>query len=453
MSVCAAITSNTKRSIHAIEIAHNTCAIEEGNNSGFGGLGHQNDHTDNQYFEDFNLHDNVSPAPWIIARSSGTVVTKGIGGNGGLANTYAVDSCYRYYPNEAPNGFVVAGATSSFTFLPAMSSYLVTVGGQYSALATAPAPTPTSFTLQSAADPGDFIAMRDLNDCPWTFRGNLLGTGLAGSGKPYDPYPASNGANCGVTRTASCILDGTAFTSLFSNWGTGRSGSFALTGASYLNSAADAGSRPSTGKNPGADLTALEQLTQGVRSAAYYPVLTMVTTALPGATVGSWYQASLQASAGASPYKGWWVETDPGQCGGNCGSFPASAGIIVGRGGVVNGPFIVGTASRVSGVSTFSLQQTLMAGAPLVGQTILLSGFLDGTGSQANDGSFNGICVISELAANSFSCLQSGMDVASHSPKDASVVSFAPMAAGNYRFWVVRGMERFRRREARSDSR
>ncbi|MBI3644933.1 MAG: hypothetical protein HY233_03065, partial [Acidobacteriales bacterium] len=129
MSVCATVSSNTKRSINTLEIAHNTCAIETGNSTGFGGLGHQVDHTDNQYFQGFNLHDNVSPAPWVISRSSGSVVTKGVGGASGLANTYQVDACYRYYPNEAPAGFVVTGNLSSFTFSPALSSYMVTVGG------------------------------------------------------------------------------------------------------------------------------------------------------------------------------------------------------------------------------------------------------------------------------------------------------------------------------------
>jgi hypothetical protein len=433
MSVCTAITSNTKRSINSLEIAHNTCAIESGNSTGFGGLGHQNDHTDNHYFSNFNLHDNVSPAPWIISRSSGSVVTKGIGGNSGLANTYAVDSCTTYYPNEAPNGFVVAGNLSSFTFSPSLASYMVTVSGQYAALS---ASTATSFTLQTAASVDAPIGVRDLNNCAWTFRGNLMGTSLAGSGKAYDPYPANNNTNCGVSGTASCILDGTAFTGIFSNWGTGRTGNFALTSATFLNSASDAGSRSSTGKNPGADLTTLGTLTSGIHGSVYYPALAVATTALPAATVGTAYQASLQTSGGASPFHSWWIETDATQCGGNCGTFPASAGIIVGRGGVVNGPFIVGTVSRASNVSTFVLQQTVMAGAPLVGQTITLSGFVNGTGSQANDGSFNGTCVISGIDGNSFSCSQSGVEVASHGPKDASVVTFAPVASGNFSFWV-----------------
>jgi hypothetical protein len=162
----------------------------------------------------------------------------------------------------------------------------------------------------------------------------------------------------------------------------------------------------------------------------------VTTTALPGATVGTPYQGALQASAGASPYKGWWIETDPTQCGGNCGSFPTSAGIIVVRGGAVNGPFIVGTASRTSNISTFNIQQTIMAGAWQVGQTIALSGFVNGTGTQANDASFNGTCVISAVSSNSFSCPQTGVDISSHSPKNSSLVTFAPVSSGSFSFWV-----------------
>ena len=103
---------------------------------------------------------------------------------------------------------------------------------------------------------------------------------------------------------------------------------------------------------------------------------------------------------------------------------------------MVNGPFIVGTVSRASNVSTFAAQQTIVAGTWQLNQTITMSGFLNGTGSLANDGSFNGTCVISAVTTNSFSCAQSGVDVASHSPKDASVVSFAPVTSGNYSFWV-----------------
>lgn len=436
MSVCATISSNTKRSINTIGMAHNTCAVETGNGTGFGGLGHQVDHTNVESFQGFNFHDNVSPAPWIISRSTGSIVTKGVGGASGLANTYQTDACQQYYPAEAPGGVVQAGNLSSFTFSPALGSYMVTLNGQYEALASSPPPTSTTFVLQTAASAGDDISVRDLNNCPWVFQGNLLGTGLSGSAKPYDPYPASNNTNCGVSGTASCILDGSAFTSLFANWGTGRTGNFALTSAPYLNSATDAGSRAATGKSPGADLTVLTQLTQGVRGTTYYPGLTVATTSLPAAAVGTAYQAALQASAGASPYKGWWVETDPAQCGGNCGSFPASAGIIIGRGGVVNGPFIVGTVARAANVSTFTPQQTMVAGTWQVNQTIVASGFVNGTGSQANDGSFNGTCVISVVSGNSFSCPQTGVDVGSHSPKDASVVTFAPVASGNYSFWV-----------------
>jgi hypothetical protein len=433
-SSCAIISSNTQRSINTVEVEHNTCAIETGNNTGFGGLGNQVDHTDIRYLRGLNIHDNVAPAPWIISRTTGSIVTKGIGGASGLANTYATDSCHPYYPAEAPAGIVLPGNLSAFTFTPALSSYMVTLNGQYRAINSGF--TASGFTLTAAASAGDDIAVRDLTDCPWVFRGNLLGTSLAGSGSSYDPYPTTNKVNCGIVGTASCILDGASFTNLFSNWGTGRTGNFGITNATYLNSASDAGSRSASGQSPGADLTVVGQLTQGVHGTTFYPALTVTTASLPGAVADTAYQTMLQASAGASPHKAWWIETDSSQCGGNCGSFPTAAGIIVGRSGVVNGPFIVSAVARASGVATFTPKQTIVGGTWQVNQTIVLSGFVNGTGSQANDGLFNGTCVISVVNGNNFSCAQSGVDVASHSPKDASVVTFAPVSSGSFTFWV-----------------
>src|SRR5882762_2751640 len=251
MSTCVTISSNTKRSINTIGFAHNTCAIETSVTAGFGGLGHQIDHTNIELLSGLNIHDNVSPASWQITRSAGSIVTNGVGGLGGLRNTYQTDACQQYYPVEAPGGVVSGGNLSSFTFSPSLALYMVTLNGQYAALASSPPATTTSFTLQTAAVAGDNITVRDLNNCPWNFAGNLLGTSLPGSGAAYDPYPASNNTNCGVSGTASCILDGTAFTGLFSNWGTGRTGNFALTSATYLNSASDALLRSATGKSPG----------------------------------------------------------------------------------------------------------------------------------------------------------------------------------------------------------
>jgi hypothetical protein len=77
-----------------------------------------------------------------------------------------------------------------------------------------------------------------------------------------------------------------------------------------------------------------------------------------------------------------------------------------------------------------------MAGTWQVNQIIVMTGFTSGTGSQVNDGSFNGTCVISVVNASGFSCLQTGVDVASHSPKDGSMVTFAPVSSGSYSFWV-----------------
>ena len=65
-----------------------------------------------------------------------------------------------------------------------------------------------------------------------------------------------------------------------------------------------------------------------------------------------------------------------------------------------------------------------------------MSGFVNGTGTQANDASFNGTCVISAVNGGSFSCLQTGIDIASHTPKSASVLTFAPVSSGSFSFWA-----------------
>jgi hypothetical protein len=407
--------------INTLEIAHNTVAIEQGNSNGFGGLGSQTDFTDLQYLSGINIHDNISPQPWIIAHTNGTIM------NGGLATGYQTQSCQQYYPGQAPGGIVVAGNLSSFTFSPSLASYIVTVNGVSKSLS---ASTSTSFTLSAAAHAGDSITVRDLNTCNWTFAGNLIGLTLPGSGKDNSPYPTSNTSTCGPANNLSCLLDEAtpgAFTNNFKSWGTGRSGDFTLAPSSpYLNSATDAGSRASTGKNPGFDGTLFSQLTAGVRGLTYYPALTVTTSSL-AATAGTPYQALLQTNAGASPFKAWWVETDSTKCGGNCGTLPA--GIVVGRSGTVNGPFLVLTASRAVAAcgsagtvacSTFILKQTV-TGTPQVGQVIQISSFANGTGSQANDATFNGTCTIRVVTQNSFSCDQTGTGadtITSHQPHD-----------------------------------
>lgn len=78
--------------------------------------------------------------------------------------------------------------------------------------------------------------------------------------------------------------------------------------------------------------------------------------------------------------------------------------------------------------------------------------FLNGTTAvNSNDSSFNGICAISAIATNSFSCpMTNGVNVniPSHAPNGPntcgvngtsqcnSTASFAPIAAGTYTFWV-----------------
>jgi hypothetical protein len=78
--------------------------------------------------------------------------------------------------------------------------------------------------------------------------------------------------------------------------------------------------------------------------------------------------------------------------------------------------------------------------------------FLNGAGgANENDSSFNGICTITAVSGNGYSCaMTNGVDVniVSHKPNSPktcginnngfcdSTASFAPISAGTYTFWV-----------------
>jgi hypothetical protein len=273
---------------------------------------------------------------------------------------------------------------------------------------------------------------------------------------------------CGAGGAQSCLLDESATQGIFANnfvsWLTGRSGNYAISNTSpYLSTASDALTRPATGKSPGADFTLLAAKTAGVRGTVNYPALTVTTTTLPSGTHGIAYNAQLQASFGASQfwdgYKSWWVETIPAACAGNCGSVNNGAvhsGLVISRGGIVNGPLPILTISRTgcpgACLSNYTVSPFITGGAWEVGQTVSMAQFLNiGTGSSANDSSFNGICTVSALFTNGFSCTMTNgvnVNIASHAPNGPktcgingtaqcdSTASFAPISAGTYTFWV-----------------
>jgi hypothetical protein len=210
-------------------------------------------------------------------------------------------------------------------------------------------------------------------------------------------------------------------------------------------------------------LTLLAAVTTGVRGVTFLPPLTVTTTNLPAGTQGVAYNAQLQASFGASQswngYKGWFLETTASLCAGNCGSLNnggTHSGIIIGRAGIVNGPLAILSVSRTgcpaACLSNYTVNMTIVGGAWEVGQTVSMAQFLNfGSGNSANDSSFNGICTISAIGANSFSCTMTNgvnVNIASHAPNGPrtcgisgtaqcdSTVSFAPISAGTYTFWV-----------------
>ena len=466
--------------VHALTVAHNTNAVETGNAAFVGALGQQREGQDNRYLQGFNIHDNVSPAAWHIVHSAGGL------SNGGLGYTFQTDACQPYYPNDANgdtdgNGNVlntIANGTL-LSWSTSLLHYIVTWNGKV--LSYISSAGPTSFVLGSTGhsvtlSPGDALTVRDVTACDWTFVGNVLGEGLPGSGAPEDPYPngtdpysglatpnANNSNSCGVGAAHSCILGTSDFAALFNSWDP-RSGDLriASSATNYKGGATDATSRTSTGQDPGTDFTTLSSLLAGVHTPEVYPALSISSGTLTAETHGVPFDDALATPAygvtggGASPYKSWWQETDTSHCGGNCGTTPAAlvaAGIIIGRDGTVNGPFVILTVSRASAVSTFNPKMQMvseMLGTPVVpwqvGQVITLSGFVDyGTGDAAHDSSFNGTCTISTVTTNTFSCPQSGTgydDINSHKPQGAGggtptgVVSFAPIIPGGYQFWM-----------------
>ena len=458
--------------INTIEVGHNDVIPQ--NNCGasggcLGGIVSQNDNTDVKYLKGFYIHDNVGPAPVVnVEHSQGSDIsaTGGVpltsypsgGGTGltGLANSYQTDACATTLDesgtlNDAAGDLAggialnAVAAGTAFAFTPALSSYFATKNGQNSPVTSA---TTTGFVLTASLAVGDSFSVRDLTNCNYRVIGNITGESQSevdGAGNNQSPYDSGSGAGPGAgTLTGNVDLSsgfvsifgggsGWPFDTLYTAWP--YAANWSLAGSAYAGTASDASSRSSHGlsTNPGVDTTTLATLVSGAQTQAlgifYYslnfassPSVTLSATVIgPG---GTGYEASLMsllgtggvlggygaAGGGASPYKSFWSTSAVS---------PSGSGIILGRDGTVNGPFLVQTVSRTSGVASFNPAMGLDANtAPVVGQTIVLSNFINyGTGSSANDASLNGTCTVVTASANgTVTCNQSGADIASHTP-------------------------------------
>jgi hypothetical protein len=129
---------------------------------------------------------------------------------------------------------------------------------------------------------------------------------------------------------------------------------------------------------------------------------------------------------------------------------------VISRAGTVNGPLAILTISRTgcpgACLSNYTVNPLITGGAWEVGQVVSMAQFLNiGTGNSANDSSFNGICTISALFTNGFSCTMTNgvnVNISGHAPNGPktcgitgtnqcdSTASFAPISAGTYTFWV-----------------
>ena len=261
------------------------------------------------------------------------------------------------------------------------------------------------------------------------------------------------------------MLSGSSFVNLFSSWDGGWNGNYTIIAPNFVGTASDRLSRPATGQSPGADLTQFAAKIAGVRAATNLPALTITSSGLPAGTAGVAYSTQLQSSFGASQfwagYKRWFLEADPANCAGNCGTI-GSSGLIIARNGAVNGPLPILSVSRTgcpgACLSTYTNSMSIVAGAWIVGQVASLAQFADCvtscTATNTQDSSFNGVCTITTIGTNTFSCRQTGdisgtnSNKAGHNPYSPktcgvngtnfcdSIVSFAPLTAGSYTFWV-----------------
>ena len=500
--------------VNTVEIGHNTVAIDQGydcpngpgcTNGELGGMGYQWDNTGVGYVFGLNWHDNASEAPVHVLHGQGSLTDKGVGGNGGLANTYQIEACAVYFPQDANGDIGWPGQVlnpvpsgTAFTFSPALANYMVTVGGQESTISNA---TSTGFTTTVALAPGSnttgTISVRDLTTCNWSWAMNLLGEndadgaggapaylwGAGNSEAPYPTYPIVDGvAQASGVGTAdltggpegSGCNPASSFNCNFVNWETRGAANYTIAANSpYKGAASDAAARMASGQStdPGAGQALLGTLTGSSSAQAasiYYSSLSFSGSTLNYSGAPTWcpsgqncaYMASLMnvlpaygnSGGGASPFKSWWVNS----------LTPSGSGVILGRDGTVGGPFYVLSVSRAVeacgsagtvACSTFNPKIKLdPATTPVVGQTILLTNFVNGSGTQANDGTFNGTCTITVVNSDgSVSCPQTGTGadtIASHAPTvtgcgsapagwpafppfACSAITFEPLTAGS----------------------
>jgi hypothetical protein len=479
--------------INTMEIAHNTIAIDQGYNCANGGTGCQNgliggfgyqwDNTGVGYVFALNIHDNVAAEAWRVLHSSGSAMsltagypaTLGGTGRSGLEYYYPSTSCQQYYPTDA-GGDVLDGnilnnvaAGTTFTFSPVLSNYYVTYNGQNAPFTGASCGGGScSLSITGALTAGGSLTVRDLNTCSWNFNGNIMGsndsgfTYFFGAGTTQAPYP-----NNGVWPNGNVVLNGNAFTSIFSNWQTRGTANYTITNATYQGAATDAAARLASGQSadPGTGQSLLGTLSSAASAIAsnifYYPITysgSTISVLSSETSPLNPYQASLMnllpaygvTGGGASPYKSWWLSSVSSSAG----------GVILGRDGTLDGPFYVLTASRAvqscgsAGTVACSTLNIKMANDPLtvpvVGQQITMSYFVNGTGTEANDATFNGTCTIRVINTNgSVSCDQTGTGadtIASHAPSstactnpggwpsfppfNCSALTFIPLTAG-----------------------
>lgn len=155
--------------------------------------------------------------------------------------------------------------------------------------------------------------------CTWVFTHNVLGEGLWTGQTNNTPFPSTN-QTCGG---ATCFPSGSTFTSIFNafngpNGQPGYLGDYHIAaGSPYLAAGTD-------GKNIGADIDAINAMSQGVASPTNYTAASITTLTFPAGTHGTAYTQPIQA-AQASDFQYFSVSSgslppgiqlqQPGSCG------------------------------------------------------------------------------------------------------------------------------------------
>lgn len=360
--------------IHDLTLNHNTATILHAGAASVSGLMKDGDSTNVAIMHNFTVLNNVSAGGIATVQGSGTRIT------GSPLTGLNQHHCVSHANTYTAGGTVPAGSL--------------------------PDPNPVGNPPET--------------NCTWNVEGNIVGTNQWLQQQDQTPanYPALNQL-CGLAN-ATCFLSGSGYGSIFQSFNSGYLGNYRIAPASPYKFQA------SGGLDPGADIDQVALKTTGVAPLPAPVSLNITTITLPAGSVGSAYTPTTIAASGNSPFKACSVTT---------GSLPA--GITLSRGCRV-GWLGIFNVSRTANVASITAPEDIISGAFVPGQTITISGLVNGSGSAANDASLNGtFTLLSSTAGGTFTFNQTAADIAAHGLNYVGpTIAFAPTATGTASFTV-----------------